>query len=155
MSPPTNEENTVNIFNIRRAYVKKKSSKWEKIYWFVDFHDTICKADYGDESKMHEFYPNAERVLQHLSKKEDVALILWTCSHSDDIQRLVEWLRMRGITFQHVNDNPEVVDSRMSCYGKKPYMNVVLDDKAGFCGEDGDWFLVEAELKAVGEWDEV
>jgi len=142
----------MNAFNIRRAYSKKKESAWDKIYWFIDFHDTVCRADYGDAAKTHEFFPNAERVLRTLSEKKDVSLVLWTCSHADDIQTLVDWLRTRGIVFCYVNENPEVADSRLSCYEKKPYMNIVLDDKAGFCGDDGDWFLIEEELKAIGEW---
>jgi len=33
-------------------------------------------------------------------------------------------------------------------------VNIGLDDKFGFDGAGGDWFLIEKELKRIGEWKE-
>ena len=40
-----------------------------------------------------------------------------------------------------------------SVHCAKFYANVILDDKAGFSGNE-DWFLIEKELKRIGEWKE-
>ena len=45
-----------------------------------------------------------------------------------------------GIHFDYVNENPEIA-TNLEGYGnydKKPYMNVLFEDKAGFDG-DTDW----------------
>jgi len=47
---------------------------------------------------------------------------------------------LNGINFDYVNENPEI-PTNMEGYGnydKKPYMNVLFEDKAGFLGEY-DW----------------
>jgi len=36
----------MNIFNIERAYKLKKERGWDKLYWCIDFHDTLFPARY-------------------------------------------------------------------------------------------------------------
>ena len=128
----------MNLFNIERSFKTAKERGWDRLYWFIDYHDTIGPADYGDETKQRKFYPYAKKVLQFLSKQPEICLILFTCSHRDDIDTMLTFLKENEIYFNYVNENPECHSSTMSNFSQKPYINVLLDDKAGFEGEH-DW----------------
>jgi len=47
-----------------------------------------------------------------------------------------------------VNENPEVLNLKYGCYDKKPYFNVVFEDKAGF-DPMTDWLLVKGLLENI------
>jgi hypothetical protein len=128
-----------------KAFERKKERGWKHIYVFVDIHDTIFLSDYGKE-KNFEYYKYSKRTLQLLSNKPDVILGLYTSSHPKDI---IEYLK-DGIYFQLNGDNPMEKNSDYACFDKKPYFNVLLDDKAGFEPEK-DWedlwcYLIENTL---------
>jgi len=117
---------------------------WNRLYWCVDFHDTIAVADYGDLTK-RKFFPMAKEVLQLLSKKPEICLILWTCSHKDDIDDMMNWLKEHDINFEYINENPECPTTKRVNTESKLYYNVMLDDRAGFEGET-DWYKVWTHL---------
>ena len=61
-------------------------------------------------------------------------MILFTSSYPDEIEKYIETFTDDGIRFKYVNENPEISDTT-GCFGyyyKKPYFNVLFDDKAGF-----------------------
>ena len=134
----------MNIFNIERSFKQKRERNWEKTWWFIDLHDTICKADYRRKGK-RTFHRGAKEVLQFLSKRKDIVLVLFSCSHRDSIKDALTWLERNKIHFDHVNENPDIGSDKLCNFSKKPYFNVMLDDKAGFEGKT-DWVLVKAEL---------
>jgi hypothetical protein len=138
----------MNHFNIQRAFQTMKNRDWDKLYWMIDLHDTVFKGDYKADSVGGEFYPKAKEVLQRLSNRKDVVLIVWTCSYAPIINQTMEWLRSHGIVFQYANENPECPSIKHADFTHKFYFNIVLDDKAGFEGET-DWYLVEAELNLI------
>jgi hypothetical protein len=142
----------MNVFNIERAFSDKITRKWEKLFICVDLHDTVIQGKYSLNSTGAEYLPNAIKVLQNLSKRKDIVLILWTSSHVVPITKVLDKLEKQGVHFKYVNCNPECPDNKLCDFSKKFYMNVILDDKAGF--EKDDWFLVEKELKRIGEWKE-
>ena len=142
----------MNLFNIERSFKAAEERNWDRLYWFIDFHDTVGPADYGDESKKRKFYPYAKEVLQFLSKQEEICLVLFTCSHRDDINEMLVFLKENEINFDYINENPECHSGKMSNFSQKPYINVLLDDKAGFEGEH-DWKLIGKLLEEhYGVW---
>lgn len=135
----------MNTFNIARSFENKQMRGWPFTFWCIDVHDTICKSTYERGHISREFYPHAKETLQRLTKIPEIKLILFTCSHRDDINQILEWLEENDIHFDYVNENPECVSNDVSNFQHKMYFNVLLDDKAGFEGET-DWFLVDQEL---------
>lgn len=116
---------------------------WDKTYWAFDIHGTILKPNYEYGNIPKEFYPFAKETLQLVSKMEDVVMILYTCSHPHEIEQYIEYFEENDIHFDYINENPEI-PTNLEGYGnydKKPYMNVLFEDKAGFDG-DNDWYSV-------------
>src|SRR5688500_17588974 len=85
-----------------------------------------------------DFYPHACEVLQMLSRRNDIVLILFTCSYPYEIKQYFEFFKQHSINFQFVNSNPEVKNVEYGYFNEKPYFNVLLEDKAGFDAES-DW----------------
>ena len=138
----------MNLFNIKRAYDMKQIRGWDTMFWAIDFHSTMCKAEYKLNQEF-EFYPLAKEVLQFLSKQEDICLILYTCSHGPEIYRMQQFLKYENIIFKYVNCNPEVPDTALGNYTDKFYFNILLEDKSGF--EPKDWFDIKTLLENIYE----
>jgi hypothetical protein len=146
------------MFNIDKAYQLKKERNWEYVYWCIDLHNTIIKTLYTnglgyEKIKNPEFFPCAEEVLQYLTNKKDVVLILWTSSHQNEIENIDRLLKEHGIRFDHFNNNPIEQNNGWSVFDTgKFYFNILLDDKAGFDGNT-DWIKIKEELIRIGEWE--
>jgi len=126
----------------------KEERNWDKTYWFFDLHGTVLKPNYLYGNIPTEFYPYAKETLQLLSKLDDICLIIYTCSHPHEIVEYVKLFKENDINFQYINENPEVETQAegYGCYDKKPYMNVLFEDKAGFDPET-EWLEVLTLLK--------
>lgn len=127
----------------------KEKRNWDKTYWFFDIHGTILKPNYEYGNTPKDFYPYAIETLQFLTKLPDVEMIIYTCSHPHEIQEYIKLFADSRITFKYINENPEVptqVDG-YGCYDKKPYMNVLFEDKAGFDPET-EWKEVLEFMKS-------
>jgi hypothetical protein len=125
---------------IEKAYKQKEEKGWSKMYFAFDIHGTILKPNYESGNIPKDFYPFARTTLQFISGMEDVVMILYTCSHPHEIELYLEYFKLNGIRFDYVNENPEI-KTNMEGYGnydKKPYMNVLFEDKCGFLGES-EW----------------
>lgn len=134
---------TKNTFNIEESFSIQKSRGWDKTFWFFDIHGTILKPDY--DNLAIEYYPYAKETLQKISKRTDISMILYTCSKPEEIEIYLEMFQKDGINFQYYNENPEASDTKHGCFQSKPYMNVLLEDKAGFRGEY-DWYYINKLL---------
>ncbi|GHN00595.1 hypothetical protein WSM22_20840 [Cytophagales bacterium WSM2-2] len=130
------------IENCLRA-VKEK--RWTKTYWAFDIHGTILRSNFRRDDIATEFYPGAIEVMQLLSQRKDIVRILYTCSYPNEIEQYLELFRKHDIHFDYVNDNPEVADGGYGYYRDKFYINVLMDDKAGFDGET-DWLEIKKLL---------
>lgn len=121
----------------------KEQRGWDKTYWFFDIHGTILRPNYKYGSIPKEFYPHAKEALQFISKLSDIVMVVYTCSHQNEIDQYLEYFIENGIKFSYVNENPEVVTDTngYGCYDKKPYINVLFEDKSGFDPET-EWKLV-------------
>lgn len=139
--------------SIEQAFRDKKERGWQKLYWFIDLHGTIIEGKYNKFNVGANFYPNATKVLANLSKRDDIVLVLWTSSHKESIDRLLPVFDFYGIKFKYINENPECENTELCDFSKKPYFNVVIDDKGFFNAKIG-WLIIEQELRRIGEWKE-
>lgn len=133
---------------IDNAFKKAIKKNWDCIYWLVDVHETIVKPNYSKEEIPKDFYPGAKEVLQFLSQRDDIVLILYTCSWPEEIEKYLDFFQENGIHFKHANRNPDVktIPNGYGHYENKPYADVLLDDKAGFDYES-DWRIVKETVE--------
>lgn len=130
------ENNKIFTSSIIKAIKKNEErsleKKWDKTFWCIDIHDTFIKSNYKSGEIPTEFYKDSIEVLQYLSKRNDICLILYTCSWPNEIQQYLDLFESKEIKFKYVNENPEVLSTGYGCYDKKMYFNILMDDKAGF-----------------------
>ena len=141
----------MNIFNIERAFKDKIRRNWDTLFVCVDVHDVILEGKYNLMNTGASYMPNALRVLQQFSKRNDIKLIMWTSSHAEPTNAIHEELKSNDIHFDFLNGNPACPTTDLCNFNQKFYFNILLDDKAGFEGAT-DWFLIEDELKRIGQW---
>lgn len=125
---------------IEKMFDYTKQREWYKTYWFIDVHGVISKPDYRKSSQTLQYYDYAMETLKMLTEREDIILVLFTSSYPDEINFYTREFDKVGVVFDYINENPEISISN-GCYGfydKKPYFNVLMDDKAGFNPEK-DW----------------
>jgi len=125
---------------IENALLMTQKRGWDKMYWAFDIHGVIFPNTYQNNAD-EPFYPYALEVLQFLSLRQDICLILYTCSHPREIEQYLQRFEANKIHFQYVNKNPEASNTAYGNYVDKPYFNVLFEDKAGFRPEM-DWKLV-------------
>jgi len=113
---------------LRNASVKA----WEKTYWAIDIHGTLLQPTYQSGVISTVFYPYAKEVMQLLTKRNDIVLILYTCSYPHEIVEYIKHFEAHGIRFHYINENPEVCAGAYGHYENKIYFNVLFEDKAGF-----------------------
>ena len=126
------------------AFIRMREKNWEKIYVAVDIHDTILRACYDDE-ETYDYFPSAKEVLQTMTLRDDICLILWSSCHRDKLKEYARHFLDDGIRFDYINENPEVGNTHLQNFEEKLYMNVGLDDKFGFDAEN-DWDIVRLVL---------
>ena len=135
----------MNIFNIERTFKLKAERNWQTIYFAIDAHGTLIKPTYNE---VIDFYPDAIEVMKWLNARADIVTILWTASYPAEIAKFLEESFKQGIKFDFVNSNPLEQNSRLGCFTRKFYANVILDDKGSFDGEC-DWTLIAKVLENV------
>ena len=137
---------------INNAFRKATKKGWDCIYLLVDVHETIVEPNYSKDEIPTKFYPLAKEVLQKLSDRKDIILILYTCSWPREIEKYIQFFSENGISFKHANKNPDVESGGYGYYEDKPYADILFDDKAGFDPNE-DWATVEKllERSCLGE----
>lgn len=133
---------------IKKAFANKEKRGWEKMYWAFDIHETILEPNWITGVLPKTFYPGAKDVLQLVSAGEDIVTILYTCSYPSEIADYLLHFEANEIYFDYVNENPEVKNTGFGNFDRKPYFNVLFEDKAGFDAET-DWFEVLDLLKKI------
>ena len=83
-----------------------------------DFDNTVY--DY------HKRGVNYDKIIELIRVCKDLGfmIILFTCSEGPKLEKVVENLRARNIPFDYINESP-IMKTR------KPYYNILLDDRAG------------------------
>lgn len=128
------------------AFAVKEKRNWEKIFVIVDIHETILEPTWS-EKVSETYYPMAKECLQILTKREDVCLIQWSSSSYVNNLAYDDKFCNDEIFFNYINENPEVPSTFYADFDTKLYMNVIIDDKAGF--EPRDWHELYGYLTLV------
>ena len=141
---------------IIRAFDKKAKRNagktWEyPMYWAIDLHDVIIPGTYTRNNDNLQYFSGALEVLKWLTNRNEMSIILFTSSHQSSINDILNWMDKDGIKFNYVNENPECTSNDLCCFDKKMYMDMMLEDKAGFNG-DTDWHVVKETLNNLGWW---
>lgn len=124
---------------------------WDKTYWGIDIHETMMVPNYDGDRIPTKWYPFAKDAMTILSKRKDVCLFLYTCSHPGEIGKYLDFFKKAGIDFEYANENPEVPNDAYGFYRNKPYWNVLFEDKAGF--DPIEWTYVIDKLNEYPERD--
>ena len=117
---------------IEREYQNMHDRGWDRIFLMFDLHGTIIKPNRTIGNTDIDYYPYAKETLQLISNRPDLDLNIYTCSHEDEIIEYQKKFKEDGIIFKYVNENPDVKTGGYGNYDKKPYMNVLFEDKSGF-----------------------
>ena len=133
---------------IQKALANMKKRGWERTYWAFDIHETILEPNWAVGNLPKTFYPGAQEALQLISGRREIVKILYTCSYPKEIEEYLKYFGTFNIHFEYVNENPEVTNTGIGNFDKKPYFNVLFEDKAGFDAET-DWFEVIDLLKKL------
>ena len=133
---------------VEQAFRRAKEKNWWKIYVAVDIHGVVLVPTYETDGEKI-FYPHAEESMQYLTKRKDIILMMYTCSHPETIAEYYDFFLDRGIEFDYLNTNPEVENDHLGYYKFKPYMNIFIDDKAGFM--PSEWPILIDEIKKYDE----
>ena len=144
---------------IKKMFFHAEERKWYETYWFIDVHGVISKPDYRKKVKEIEYYLYVKETLQYITKnRPDIIMILYTSSYPDEIEIYMKQFEKDNIFFKYVNENPEINESKgnFGCYDKKPYYNVLIDDKSSFDPEI-DWqpiyeYFINSEYKPDPSW---
>jgi hypothetical protein len=121
----------------QRAFESARKKNWDKIYVAIDIHETMMRPTWSSE-RSSEFYPYCTSVIRYLSTRKDVCLILWSSSSPINNLEYQKSFSELGMDFKFINSNPEVPSTSYADFDSKFYVNVILDDKAGFDPEE-DW----------------
>lgn len=90
-----------------------------KLYVAFDFDNTIF--DYHNTGGD---FSGIINLLRECTKLKFV-LILFTSNEGDRLDWMKEYCKHFNIAIDYINENPEIMDTR------KPYYNILLDDRAG------------------------
>lgn len=118
--------------SITRLLESRYKHGYYETYWAFDLHGTIIKPNHERGSVTLNFYPFAKKCLQKLSERDDVRMILATCSYPDEIETYINLFKKEGIVFDYVNENPEINEEHFGYYEDKWYYDIFFEDKAGF-----------------------
>jgi hypothetical protein len=134
---------------ISKMFDHSFKEEWYETYWTFDLHGTIIKPTYKGTEMI--YYPYAKEVLQILTKRPDIKMILWTSSFLNEVEEYLQNFEKENIHFDAVNKNPGISskNGNFGYYEEKFYFNVLFDDKAGF-SPDREWrfvydFLISCE----------
>lgn len=128
---------------IKRAFEKARQRGWKHIFFAFDIHDTIVKANYDKNILPTEMYEYSENVLKYISSRKDIIMIIYTCSHPEELAKYIHFFNQKEIYFQYSNENPMILTDNKGygCYDKKMYFDILCDDKAGF-DPIKEWYLL-------------
>ena len=124
------------VKTFEKAFETAKKKGWNMSYIGCDIHETILKPTWSKELST-EYYSYSKEVLKLLSNREDICLILWSCSVLENNKKYQDFFKKDGIIFDYINENP-IPATEYADFKTKLYFSVILDDKAGFDPEE-DW----------------
>ena len=69
---------------INNLIKNKEKNGYKYLYFMIDVHNTILVPSFDEEEKFI-FYEYAKEVLQELTKRSDIKLIMWTSTYPESI----------------------------------------------------------------------
>jgi len=151
---------------IEKMFKHAEEKQWYETYFLFDIHGTISLPDYRkgikkipSEPSRVIYYPYAKETLQLLSKtRPDIIKIIWSSSYPEELKTYIQVFKKDGINFKYTNENPEISETKghFGFYDKKPYFNVLFEDKCGFMANN-DWahiynYFVNTKYKPNRNW---
>lgn len=126
---------------VKSAYDKFHKRNWDSIYYLVDLHDTIFESTYDNNELIA--IPQAFKVLKELVKLPETKIILWSSvtEESKEIYIRLFEKNSEGKVYAF-NKNPDYLDAldkngqTYASFAEKPYISIIIDDKAGFTKKD-------------------
>jgi hypothetical protein len=135
-----------NLFNLDRVLILKEKLGWDTVFIAIDLHDTIVygKLHPRYKSGQFDYFQHATDVLKHWTETPWIKLILFSSSSEKHINDFLTNVAEYGVKFDYVNKNPECsgTTKETANFGEKFYYNVLLDDRAGFNGDE-DWAKIK------------
>jgi hypothetical protein len=139
-----------NLFNLDRVLILKEKLGWDTVFIAIDLHDTIVygKLHPRYKSGQFDYFQHATDVLKHWTETPWIKLILFSSSSEKHINDFLTNVAEYGVKFDYVNKNPECsgTTKETANFGEKFYYNVLLDDRAGFNGDE-DWAKIKLLFK--------
>lgn len=130
---------------VAKAYAVMQARNWDTVYWAVDLHGVCLKSNYKTDS--YEWINEASlRALKVIASLPESRIILWSSVHPEEMSNIIEFFREQGIVVHDFNKNIREKSNDVSCFDKKFYFSVLLDDKAGF-DPDTDWDAIAYYLQ--------
>ena len=129
---------------IKELLDEREKNGFKHIYFMIDVHNTIIKPSHSKNENFI-FFDYAKEVLQELSKRKDVKLIMWTSTYPLVVEMYLKKFEEIGIHFDFVNSNKDMVNDDIRCFDNKFFYDVCIDDKCGFDAErdwEKIWFIV-------------
>jgi hypothetical protein len=125
---------------VTKMFAHSFKKQWYETYWGIDLHGSAILPNHTKDKQIIEYYPFAKETLQILSARPDIIIFTYTASYPEQLQSYLEQFEKDGIHFNYINENPEISEEKghFGCFDKKPYFNVLIEDKAGFDPEK-DW----------------
>jgi beta-phosphoglucomutase-like phosphatase (HAD superfamily) len=102
--------------NVKRLL--KDYKKHNNIFVAFDFDNTVY-----DFHKIGDTFPKIENLLREL-KQKNITLILFTGNEGAKLDTIIKYCKNNGYEPTFINENP-IMKTR------KPYYNILLDDRAG------------------------
>lgn len=64
---------------------------------------------------------------------KDQKIILWTATKEEKVNNIyIPYLKENFINVDYLNCNPDCISNDYTCFDKKFYYDIMIDDKAGF-----------------------
>ena len=136
------------IYAIQEAFERARKKNWDYIVVLVDIHGTIFEPCW-DEQERFKYYPDSKAVLQEMTKRNDIKMVLWSSCYPDKIEMYRNKLKEDGIVFDYVNEFPEAENTSTGCFDQKMFFNVGIDNAFGFNPFE-DWHNVMVALDIYG-----
>ncbi len=120
---------------IKNAYERAIMKGWDRLYWAIDIHETIVEPTH-QEGLIGKAYPWALEAMWFLLQFPETRIILWSSMSKEELTKhRTEFFDNCGVSSEgrvYLNENPETGATRYANFDQKMYMNMLLDDKAGF-----------------------
>lgn len=139
------------MYNIKKSWLRNNEKNYPYWFWLIDMHGTLFANNYQKGSFGGPFFEDALGPLRFLTQHKKAKLILWTSSYGHVIDAARADLKDKGIIFDFVNENPLIPNDELCDFSKKPYFDVLIDDKAAGFDAEFDWKKIEYVLADLFE----